>query len=246
MKKLIDELRRGWQGISQPSLLFSTTFAAGCLALATIARWGVAQIRPDVFFTPYFPAVFLAAAVGGARIGIATAIASGVLGVIVNFGSAVADPARFALLLMFWAVCGFAIWGVEHYRTIVAQQRENSNGWSGSNIARQLEECSIGSRQYVTSRGCIRCSEPPQICGRRSRLPRCRDRRFDPRWTAARDIKDMLPSCSGLRSVRSIGTAIRYSAANWRHPGADLHECPQCGRYCAFSSARGVECRDGG
>src|SRR4029079_9531085 len=126
MKKLIDEFTNGWQGISQPSLLFSTVFAAGCLALSTIARWGIAQIRPDVFFTPYFPAVFLAAAIGGARIGIATAIAGGVLGVTVNFSSAAADSARLALLLMFWAVCGFAIWGVEHYRTIVAQQREDS------------------------------------------------------------------------------------------------------------------------
>ena len=70
--------------------------------------------------------MFLAAAVGGARIGIATAIAGGVLGVTVNFSSTMADSARFALLLMFWAVCGFAIWGVEHYRTIVAQQRENA------------------------------------------------------------------------------------------------------------------------
>ena len=38
--------------------------------------------------------------------------------------TAVADTARFALLLIFWAVCGLTIWGVEHYRTIVAQQRE--------------------------------------------------------------------------------------------------------------------------
>ena len=53
MKKLIDEFRHGWQGISQPSLLFSAAFAAGCLVVSTIARWGVAQIRPDVFFTPY-------------------------------------------------------------------------------------------------------------------------------------------------------------------------------------------------
>src|SRR6185295_12690801 len=98
MKKLIDEFRHGWQGISQPSLLFSTCFAAGCLA----------------------------AAIGGARIGIATAFAGGALGVIVNFGSGVADSARFALLVMFWAVCGFAIWGVEHYRTIVVQQREDA------------------------------------------------------------------------------------------------------------------------
>ena len=69
MKKLIEEFRHGWQGISQPSLPFSIGFATCCLALATLARWGLAEIRPDVFFTPYLPAVFFATAVGGARMG---------------------------------------------------------------------------------------------------------------------------------------------------------------------------------
>jgi two-component sensor histidine kinase len=124
MTKLIDEFRHGWQGISQPSVLFSTGFAACCLVLATVARWGLAQIRPDVFFTPYFPAVFFATAFGGFRIGVATAIAGGALGVAVNFSNAVADPARLALLLIFWVVCGLTVWGVEHYRTIVVQQRQ--------------------------------------------------------------------------------------------------------------------------
>src|SRR3954469_5323797 len=124
MVKFIEEFRRGWHGISQPSLLLSLGFAGCCLALATAARWGIAQIRPDVFFTPYLPAVFFATAVGGFRVGIATAIASGALGVAVNFSNAVADPARFALLLIFWVVCGLTVWGVEHYRTIVAQQRQ--------------------------------------------------------------------------------------------------------------------------
>jgi two-component sensor histidine kinase len=124
MTKLIDEFRRGWQGISQPSLPLSLAFAAFCLVLATAVRWGLAQIRPDVFFTPYFPAVFFAAAFGGFRIGIATTLAGGVLGVIVNFSNAVTDSARLALLVMFWAVCGLTIWGVEHYRTIVARQQK--------------------------------------------------------------------------------------------------------------------------
>ena len=124
MTKLIDEFRHGWLAISQPSPLFSTGFAIVCLAFATAARWGLAQIRPDVFFTPYFPAVFFATAVGGFRVGIPTAIVGGSLGVFVNFSSAAADPARFALLLIFWVVCGVTIWGVEHYRTMVAQQRE--------------------------------------------------------------------------------------------------------------------------
>ena len=124
MTKLIDEFRHGWQGISQPSPIFSTGFAACCLVLATLARWGLAQIRPDVFFTPYFPAVFFATAFGGFRIGIATALAGGVLGVAVNFSNSIADSARLALLLIFWAVCGLTIWGVGHYRTIVVQQRQ--------------------------------------------------------------------------------------------------------------------------
>lgn len=131
MKKLIDEFRSGWQGISQPSPVFSTGFAVGCLALTTLARWGLAQIRPDVFFTPSLPAVFFATAVGGSRVGIATAFAAGVLGIFVNFGNDVADSARFALLAIFWVVCGLTIWGVEHYRTIVRQQRD---------IARRLTE----------------------------------------------------------------------------------------------------------
>jgi two-component sensor histidine kinase len=121
--RLIDEFRRGWQGISQPSPLFSVGFAAACLALATAARWLLSLIRPDVFFTPYIPAVFFATAFGGARIGIVTALASGALGVTVNFGDTAADSARLALLVISWAVCGLTIWGVEHYRSIVSDQR---------------------------------------------------------------------------------------------------------------------------
>jgi two-component sensor histidine kinase len=123
MGKLIDEFRRTWQGISQPSPLFSIGFAAACLALSTVARWCLSLIRPDVFFTPYFPAVFFAAAFGGYRIGILTAMTGGLLGVAINFGDAAADSARFVLLMIFWAVCGLTIWGVEHYRSIASQQR---------------------------------------------------------------------------------------------------------------------------
>jgi len=131
MAKWIDEFRRGWQGISQPSPLFATGFAIACLTLATLARWCLAQIRPDVFFTPYFPAVFFATAFGGFRIGILTAVVGGLLGVTLNFSDASTDFARFALLLIFEAVCGLTIWGVEHYRSVAAQQRQ---------IARRLTE----------------------------------------------------------------------------------------------------------
>jgi two-component sensor histidine kinase len=124
MRNLMDEFRRGWHGISDVSPLASLGFAASCLALATAARWGLAQIRPDVFFTPYIPAVFFATALGGLRTGVLTAVAAGALGMTVNFGNTTVDLARIILALIFWMVCGLTIWGVEHYRSTVMQQRQ--------------------------------------------------------------------------------------------------------------------------
>jgi two-component sensor histidine kinase len=127
MLKLIDEFRRGWNGTSRPSPLFSIGFAVSCLALATAVRWALSLIRPDVFFTPYFPAVFFAAAFGGYRIGVATALAGGILGVAVNFGTGPPDlVARLVLLVIYLMACGLTIWGIEHYRSIASKQRDIS------------------------------------------------------------------------------------------------------------------------
>jgi two-component sensor histidine kinase len=70
--------------------------------------------------------VFFATAVGGLRIGVLTALAGGALGVFVNFSNESADSARIALLAIFWMVCGFTIWGIEHYRSIATRQRQIS------------------------------------------------------------------------------------------------------------------------
>ncbi len=126
MVKLIDEFRRGWQGNSRPSPLFRLGFAASCLAVSTAARWCLSLIRPDVYFTPYFPAVFFATAFGGYRIGIATAILGGIFGVSLNFGNAPTDYARLVLLTIYTIVCGLTIWGVQHYRSVASKQREIS------------------------------------------------------------------------------------------------------------------------
>jgi two-component sensor histidine kinase len=126
MVKLIDEFQRGWQGISRPSPLFGIGFAASCIAMSTAARWCLSMIRPDVYFTPYFPAVFFATAFGGFRIGIATAFVGGLLGVALNFGDAPTDFARLALSVIYLVVCSLTIWGVEHYRSVAANQREIS------------------------------------------------------------------------------------------------------------------------
>jgi two-component sensor histidine kinase len=126
MVKLIEEFRQGWQGIARPSPLFNIGFATACVALATGARWCLSLLRPDVFFAPYFPAVFFATAFGGVRIGIATALAGGTLGLTLNFGGPQSDIARLILFAIYILVCGLTIWGVEHYRSIASQQREIS------------------------------------------------------------------------------------------------------------------------
>ena len=124
MARLIDEFRRGWQGTSQPTVIFNIGFAVACLTLATMARWLLSLLRPDVYFTPYFPAVFFATAFGGLRLGIATAVAGATLGVTFDFSDSPADFARLILLAIYLLVCGLTIWGIEHYRSISSRQRE--------------------------------------------------------------------------------------------------------------------------
>ena len=58
------------------------------------------------------------------RIGILTALVAGMLGLTLNFGDESVDFARVALLVIFLIVSGLTIWGVEHYRSVAAQQRE--------------------------------------------------------------------------------------------------------------------------
>ncbi|MGJ4880622.1 sensor histidine kinase [Bradyrhizobium sp. HKCCYLRH1073] len=124
MTRLIDDIKRIWRGEQQPSLTWSCMFAAMCLLAATAIRYGMAHLRPDVFFTPYLPAVFFATAMGGSGVGLATAIAGAALGLTLDFGGGPADGARLALMAMYMVVALLVIWGVDHYRRLAAKQRE--------------------------------------------------------------------------------------------------------------------------
>ncbi len=126
MARWTDEFRRGWLGISQPSLPFGLGFAVFCLVLATTARWGLSLIRPELAFALYFPAVLFATAFGGFRIGLATASVGGLLGIVMTFGDAPANSTKAALLLIYVVVSGLIIWGAGHYRSIASHHREIS------------------------------------------------------------------------------------------------------------------------
>jgi two-component sensor histidine kinase len=138
MVRWTDEFRRGWYGISQPSLLLGAGFAVVCLALATLARWSLSLIRPELAFSLYFPAVLFATAFGGFRIGLATAVAGGVLGTVLAFGEHHADSAKLVLLLIYVVVSGLIIWGTQHYRSIASHHRQISKRLTEEETYRKL------------------------------------------------------------------------------------------------------------
>jgi two-component sensor histidine kinase len=252
MVKLIEEFRRGWQGISQPSPLFSIGFAACCLVLATAARWCLALIRPDVFFTPYFPAVVFATAFGGSRIGIVTALAGGALGVTLNFSAAPTDFARFALLVIFLAVCGLTIWGVEHYRSIASNQREIAKRLIREEEYRKLVVDELQHRlknKLSTIHAVLRqiLQDQPQIWSgidARIRALSATDDLIAKVDGSGCDIKDLLLSELGpYGHVRFTlnGNSLFLPAKLAVSLALIFHElATNAGKYGAFSSARGL------
>lgn len=122
--KWMDELLGGWRGTTEPSRPLIWGFAAACLVASTLIRWGIALLRPDTPFTPYFPAVLFATLLGGLRAGVATTVAGACLGYVFHFGDEPSGGAKVALLLIYAAVCALIIWALVHYRAVVAHHRE--------------------------------------------------------------------------------------------------------------------------
>ena len=252
MVKLIDEFRRGWHGTSQPSPLFSIGFAVSCVALSTAARWCLSLIRPDVFFTPYFPAVFFAAAFGGYRVGIATALIGGVLGATVNFSDAPTDFARMALMVIYLIVCGLTIWGIEHFRSIALHQREISRRLIEEEAYRKLIVDELQHRlknKLSTIHAVLHqvLHDQPQIWARidqRMRALIATDDLISRVDGSGCDIKDLLLSELGpYGHVRFTlnGEPLFLPAKLGVSLALIFHElATNAGKYGAFSSARGL------
>jgi two-component sensor histidine kinase len=252
MAKLIDEFRRGWQGTSRPSPLFGMGFAVSCLAMSTAARWGLSLIRPDVYFTPYFPAVFFATAFGGYQIGIATAILGGLSGVILNFGDAPTDLARLTLLAIYVIVCGLTIWGVEHYRSVAAKQREIAKRLIREEAYRKLIVDELQHRlknKLSTIHAVLHqvLQDHPQIWAgidRRMRALSATDDLIAKLDGRGCDIKDLLLSELGpYGHVRFTLNGDRLFLPGQLAVSLALifHElATNAGKYGAFSSARGL------
>jgi len=209
------------------------------------------MIRPDVYFTPYFPAVFFATAFGGYRIGIATAVLGGVLGVTVNFGDAPADFARMALLTIFLIVCGLTIWGIEHYRSVASKQREISKRLIREEAYRKLviDELQHRLKNKVSTIHAVLhqvLQNQPQVWAsidRRMRALSATDDLIAKVDGRGCDIKDLLLSELGpYGHVRFTlnGARLFLPAKLAVSLALIFHElATNAGKYGAFSSARG-------
>ena len=253
MTRLIDEFRQAWQGVAKPSLAFSVGFSIACLSLSTAARWVLAAMRPDVFFTPYFPTVFFVTALCGYRAGIVTAIAGGGLGIVMNFGDAPGTLfPRLVLLVIFSIVCGLMIWGIEHYRSVVARQREIAKRLIHEEEYRKLVVDELQHRlknKLSTVHAVLHqvLQNQPQVWARiddRVRALSATDELITKLDGSGCDIKDLLLSELGpYGHVRFTLNGDRLFLPGKLAVSLALifHElATNAGKYGAFSSARGV------
>jgi two-component sensor histidine kinase len=120
------QFKQIWRGESEAAATASVGFVTICLVLATAARWGISQIRADVPFSIYVPAVLLTTLFGGLWVGVWTTIMGGILGCAVGFADVPLGPARVALLAIYVVVSGLIIWAAQHYRVIALYYRDLS------------------------------------------------------------------------------------------------------------------------
>jgi two-component sensor histidine kinase len=122
----LTQFKQVWRGEREAGPVASLGFVVVCLAVATAARWGISQIRTDVPFSLYYPAVLLTTVFGGLWVGLWTAIMGAVFGYAMGFADGPTGPARIALLAIYVVVSGLIIWGARHYRSVALYYRDLS------------------------------------------------------------------------------------------------------------------------
>jgi len=123
----IDEFRRAWLNSAEPPLLMNVAFVVFCLAACTLFRWIITLIRPDTPFSIYFPAVLFATALGGFRAGLGATVGGGLLGFAVAFVNEPPLVSLFVLFTIYLVISALIIWGIQHYRSLIAHHRRISS-----------------------------------------------------------------------------------------------------------------------
>jgi two-component sensor histidine kinase len=113
-----------WRLQFKPGSTEAYAFAGLCLALATLVRWAIGLITEDGFvFASYYPAVLFTTYVGGAWVGVPTALLGALIGwwafIPPHFSFTPLTLATGSKLLAFLFASALIIWGADRYRRLL-------------------------------------------------------------------------------------------------------------------------------
>jgi two-component sensor histidine kinase len=112
------QLRDAWMGIAPASPTVVAGLIVSGLAIATIVRWFIATIRPDIPFTLYIPVIIAAALMSGSRAAVLATAGSAALGLLTAFEGSPDLHAKLLLLAIFVVITVPVVWVANHYRTV--------------------------------------------------------------------------------------------------------------------------------
>jgi two-component sensor histidine kinase len=115
--------RVNWQERISPGSAEAYTFAAICVVIASLLRWGLGFVSPDILtFPTYYPAVLFAALVGGAGPGLFAAVLGGIVSwwafMSPQFAFMPLTTGQQMSLLMYLFAALLIVWGADHYRRL--------------------------------------------------------------------------------------------------------------------------------
>jgi two-component sensor histidine kinase len=107
----------------EPGSVEAYAFATICVVLASLLRWGLGLLSPDILLFPtFYPAVLFAALVGGTGAGVFAAILGGVIGwwafMSPQFAFLPLAPGQQISLLTYLFAALLIVWGADHYRRL--------------------------------------------------------------------------------------------------------------------------------
>ena len=114
------------RGHISPGSAEAYAFATICIVLASLVRWILGLISPDILpFATFFPAILLAALVGGPGPGIFAATLGGVIGwwafLAPQFALLPLAPHHQIDLLLYLFSALIIVWGADHYRRLASR-----------------------------------------------------------------------------------------------------------------------------
>src|SRR5262249_59887973 len=143
----------------------SYVFALFCVVVAALVRWAVGQWFEGVIpFVTFFPAVLLAALVGGIGPGILAALLGGLIGwwafVYPPMAFFPLNPGQVISLIAYLITCLILVWAAEHYRGLTKrlEDEQKFRELAVEELAHRLKN-KVATIQSIVS---LRLREDPQ------------------------------------------------------------------------------------